>query len=102
MSGGALDYAFSKINMIANDLERCCVAPEHRALVKHLHKLGDVLYTVEWVISGDKSPGEDIEQIRKLLSDRELTQHHISDLQDKIEESKNWIKTLEDLSKSQQ
>lgn len=93
MSGGALNYAEYKFRDVAEQLIRSDVA-EYRALAKHIFRLSEVIHEVEWVMSGDSSPGKDIKMIIDLLGNAKMTQVKIDELRSAISEAEGWIKIL--------
>ena len=93
MSGGALDYADYRFREVAERLMRSDV-PEYRALAKHIWQLSEVIHEVEWVLSGDSSPGKDIKMIIDLLGNAKMTQVKIDELRSAISEAEGWIKIL--------
>jgi hypothetical protein len=73
MSGGSLDYIYSKV-------EDCATSIKYRvphdyllqALAKHLFELADVLHDVEWDFSGDSTLSEEErEKIRVSIGGKE-------------------------------
>lgn len=70
MSGGAYDYIGYQIQDFANDLKLRPVGsayPERQAFIQLLERVAAAAYAIEWVDSGDLSPGEEIEDIRAAL-----------------------------------
>ena len=65
MSGGSMNYLYSKLEYEANFRED---TPERRAFAKHLKLVAKALHDIEWVESGDYGPGDDAEAIRACLS----------------------------------
>lgn len=65
MSGGSMDYLYSKLEYDANFRED---TPERRAFAKHLRLVAKALHDIEWVDSGDYGPGDDTDAIRACLS----------------------------------
>lgn len=68
MSGGSLDYAYTKVNDIADTLTRKACSPLHRAFIKHLLLVSDALHDLEWVLSDDYAPGDEVAAIEKVVS----------------------------------
>lgn len=56
MSGGELDYLYSKVENAADAIE--ANTPERRAFVKHLYAVSAALKAIEWNMSGDGDPDE--------------------------------------------
>jgi len=67
MSGGSLEYAYSKIEYIAHDVESQARTPLHKAFASHLRDVATALHYLEWVLSGDYGPGDEVESIRKVV-----------------------------------
>lgn len=73
MSGGSYDYAFSKINAFANEVERRAREPETQgrnlrlAFARHLRKVADAAYQLEWADSGDTSWPDPIPFLRAIV-----------------------------------
>lgn len=66
MSGGSMNYLYSRIECDANfELN----TPERRAFKKHLEKVIKALHDIEWVDSCDYGPGDDSKAIRACLGD---------------------------------
>lgn len=68
MSGGAYDYASLPVTRMAESLRGKDTDPLRRAFAEHLVKVGNAMYKVEWVDSGDCSPGDEHDAIRACLS----------------------------------
>lgn len=65
MSGGAYDYAYGRIENLAADIRG--QSPLRRAFRTHLLKVAKACHDIEWVDSGDKSPGDEDEAICECL-----------------------------------
>ena len=68
MSGGALDYAQYKLDEIARQILQRASTPLERALAAHIDKVGKAVHALEWVWSGDTSPGSEEAAIRAVVS----------------------------------
>lgn len=66
MSGGSMNYLYSKIEYEANFATN---TPERRAFYAHLRKVAKALHDIEWVDSSDYGPGDENEAIRACLGD---------------------------------
>lgn len=77
MSGGSLDYAYDKMNDIANQVKRRAETPLHRAFAKHLEKVATALRDLEWVLSCDYS-GE-VDAIKACLPKDAILNHCIEE-----------------------
>lgn len=68
MSGGALDYICYRVGTAAEDIAARADTPLHRAFAEHLRQVATALHDLEWVWSGDSSPGDEIEAIKAIVS----------------------------------
>ena len=59
-----MNYLYSKLEY---DATFRTDTPERLAFKRHLAKVAKALYDIEWVDSGDKSPGAELESIRACL-----------------------------------
>lgn len=64
MSGGSMDYLYSKID----DVEFRCDTALRRAFRIHLKNVSKALHDIEWVDSCDYGPGDENEAIRVCLA----------------------------------
>lgn len=72
MSGGSLDYVYSKIEDVAESVRvRADGNPLYLAFADHLKLVAVALHDIEWVTSGDSSQGDDTEAIERVLGDKE-------------------------------
>lgn len=92
MSGGALDYAYLRVQDIAVEINKKSRCLEHRALANHLLRISDVLRDVEWVMSGDSGEGDDVQAIRNLLSPAEILGTARSDAIQALKDLKSAIR----------
>jgi hypothetical protein len=69
MSGGSWDYAYFKVEEIAERLERSN-QPLRRNLGAHLRKVALALRDIEWVDSGDLGEGKEQAAILEVLGGR--------------------------------
>lgn len=68
MSGGSLDYAYSKVNYIADEVERQAKTSLQKAFVKHLRDVSEALHDLEWVWSGDYGEGDEVKALKKVVN----------------------------------
>lgn len=66
MSGGSMNYLYSKLEYDANFTE---YTPERKAFAKHLKLVAQALHDIEWVDSGDYGKGRESDAIRACLSE---------------------------------
>lgn len=71
MSGGSLDYAYSKIEDLAAAVNARAQNALHRAFAYHLAKVAKAAQELEWVLSDDSSPGDEADAIRAVVSPQE-------------------------------
>ena len=64
MSGGSMDYLYSKVADAIFD----CSTPEREAFRVHLVRVAEALHAIEWVDSGDCEPGDENKAIIACLS----------------------------------
>jgi hypothetical protein len=67
MSGGSLDYASSRIEDLASAVRGRATTPLHRAFATHLDKVALAAHDLEWMLSGDTSPGDEVAAIEACL-----------------------------------
>ncbi len=68
MRGGALDYAFCKVDHIIKNIRDRSEDTLHKAFADHLEKVSKALHDLEWVWSGDISEGREEQAIRAVIS----------------------------------
>jgi hypothetical protein len=74
MSGGSMNYLYSKIDMDANFDTN---TPERKAFAKHLKLVSNALHDIEWVDSSDYGEGDENEAIRKCLGNNAILESAI-------------------------
>jgi len=67
MSGGALDYAYSKVEEAADRILTNNPNKLHKEFAEHLKLVAKALHDLEWEYSSDYSPGDANEAILNLL-----------------------------------
>ena len=73
MSGGSYDYAYAKINDLADQIESSGSRnPLRLAFAKHLRLCAEAAHDIEWVDSCDYGKGQEVEAIRKVVSPNEV------------------------------
>lgn len=90
MSGGSWDYLTFKMDEAASNL-KLEKDPLRRAFGKKMELFAKAMYDIEWVDSGDKSPGDELPAIKKALG----AEHKTLALKELIEEAQVLIKELE-------
>lgn len=68
MSGGSLDYVYSKVEDAAHSVIARATTPLHRAFGAHLLKVSEALHDLEWVLSCDYGPGDEVAAIKAVVS----------------------------------
>lgn len=94
MSGGALDYFYGRVRDTAETLQRHSVTPAYTALYKHLYALSEVLYEVEWVLSGDRLSGKDEKMIEELLGESKILSSIEEELTKKIKDAEEYLSKI--------
>jgi len=86
MSGGSYDYAYGRIDELADQIN--ATTPLRKAFKKHLHQVAQACHDIEWVDSGDCGQGDEDEAICACLG----TQKHALVLSEVLLEAKR-VKT---------
>ncbi len=71
MSGGSYDYAYGRVRDLADAIDANARGPHmalRKAFAEHMRKVADAAWAIEWVDSGDKATGDEVEPIRAVLS----------------------------------
>ena len=68
MSGGSLDYVYSRVQEAAGSVRSMARSPKHRAFADHLVKVAKALHDFEWAASGDSSFEDAEEAIDAVVS----------------------------------
>lgn len=68
MSGGSLDYFYSRVTDIADTIDYRSSEPLHRSFSAHLRKVSTALHDLEWMLSCDTSPGDEKAAIMAVIS----------------------------------
>lgn len=90
MSGGSYNYVYRHIEGI----ELMHLTPERIAFQKHLNLVAAAMKAIEWVDSGDKSPGDESEAIRKCISSAAVTEALIEQAEAIIDQLRDEIKKV--------
>lgn len=90
MSGGALDYVYSRVEEAARTLRNSDDAV-HKAFAKHLFKVANALHEAEWVLSDDSGPGDDHEAILAVITPRDVLASMIDDAEQTQAQLQKWI-----------
>lgn len=94
MSGGSYDYAYYKVQDMAQSLANKTQTPLRRAFAKHLKLVAEAMHDIEWVDSGDCGPGDEEQAIRAVLGDKTRA----LELDILIEEAKELIEKLQKIT----
>jgi len=76
MSGGSMDYLYSKLEYATFQTD----TPLRRAFRKHLDKVAKALHDIEWVDSADYGPGDEEEAIRACLDSADIVNSAIEEV----------------------
>lgn len=90
MSGGSLDYVYSRVE----DAARILASSKdvvHQAFAKHLFKVAEALRAAEWVLSADYGPGDDHEAILAVITPRDVLSSLIDDAEQTQAQLQEWI-----------
>ena len=68
MSGGSLDYVYSKVENAIDEIQERARTDLEFAFISHLRKVSKALHDLEWFYSGDYSEEEAMASIKKVLS----------------------------------
>lgn len=93
MSGGIYDYAYWRIESLAEEIARNARTPERKALVTLLIKVARAAKAIEWVDSGDGA--DEFTAINEALGEN----HRELCLVELIDEAKTLIATLNEYTK---
>lgn len=72
MSGGSFNYLFRDIQEAADILSDVSEPAYRRAFSEHLRKVAEAMQDVEWVDSGDMSPGADEKSIMECITPQDV------------------------------
>jgi hypothetical protein len=89
MSGGSMNYLYSKIE---NDANFECNTPQRAAFRKHLVLVVQALKDIEWVDSGDCASGDENEAIMKCITKTEVLASCVEEAKKTLNELKQAIK----------
>ena len=78
MSGGSLDYAYLKVDSIADTVRERARTPLHLAFSAHLSKVSDALHALEWMFSCDIAPGDEVDAIMEVVSHADMLEEVIN------------------------
>lgn len=79
MSGGALNYVYSRVSDAAFDVSAKSQTPLHRAFAAHLLRVSHALHDLEWVLSDDSAPGSEVAAIEACLGQHALLEQLIKE-----------------------
>lgn len=99
MSGGSLDYAYQKVDMIADAIIKETKNPLHVALAKHLKKVSTALHDLEWVLDDDYGSGDEDKAIRAVLHPPAVIEHLKEEAELLIKNLEQALKDVERLTK---
>lgn len=77
MSGGALDYLYSRVEDAALTIMSRSKTKEQLAFARHLMFVAEALHDVEWAMSGDMDDGDDTTAIMKVITPDAVLQSEI-------------------------
>lgn len=74
MSGGSMDYLYSRVEDAANIIGG---TPERKAFARHLYRVAEALHDIEWVDSCDYGPGDENAAIMACVSGSDVLESAI-------------------------
>ncbi len=94
MSGGSWEYICYKVQDAADRL--CRSNDSHRkAFGNHLRLVGEALHSIEWVDSGDYSPGDEIKDIMACIKHQDVLNSSVDDAKEMIQRLQKIIDEIE-------
>lgn len=94
MSGGSLDYLYQRLDDLAEAVDRNATKALHRAFAQHLRKCAKAAKDLEWMLSGDTSPGDEDKSILAVVSRQELVETAIQLIRTAIKDAREVEKRL--------
>ncbi len=94
MSGGSLDYGYQRLEELAIAVERDATKPLHRTFAQHLRKCAVAAKDLQWMLSGDTSPGDEDKSILAVVSQQELVENAIQQIRTAIKDAREVEKRL--------
>jgi hypothetical protein len=91
MSGGSLDYVYSRVEEAARTLMATAQDEVHRAFAKHLFEVSNALYCAEYVLSGDSKQGSDHKAILRVITPAAVLASLIDDAEQMQTQLQEWI-----------
>jgi len=91
MSGGSLNYAYSRVEDTANEVAMRAETNLHKAFAVHLRKVAKALHDLEWVLSSDYARGDEIESIRAVVSPAQEVETAKEEARKLIEELQEFV-----------
>lgn len=92
MSGGSMNYLAHRIE---SDMTFYVNTPERNAFYEHMQKIIKALHDIEWVDSGDMSPGDENKAIMECISESDVIMTMILQAKKVSEELQAKIDILE-------
>ena len=86
MSGGSMDYLYSRIEEAHFALD----TPERKAFKAHLKKVAKACKAIEWVDSGDSSEGSETSAILECIDHQDVLDQLIIEAKTTIKELERW------------
>lgn len=94
MSGGSYDYAYHRVEALADEINDRTADPKRLAFAGLLYECAKAARDIEWVDSGDKAPGDEHEAIEAALnvSGADLAVQALGDQVDELERRVNEVR----------
>ena len=94
MSGGSLDYVYSRVQDAASSVRGQAKTALHLAFADHLDKVAGALHDLEWVWSFDSAEGDEVAAIEKIVSPQAVCESEIGRLEAAIASAQGTLESL--------
>ncbi len=95
MSGGSLDYVYFRVQDAAVSIRSQSNEPHLRAFAQHLDLVAKALKDVEWVLSGDNSPGDERAAVMRVVSRADVLEQAASDIRAAVAAAEIVLKEIQ-------
>ena len=95
MSGGSLDYVYSKLDNAIYEMKKRATTNLEYAFIQHLQDTAKALHDLEWYYSGDYSEEQAMESIRKVISKEDELKIMVERAQNIRNELKELLEMIE-------
>ncbi len=95
MSGGSLDYVYIRVQDAAVSIRNQTSAPHLRAFASHLELVAKALHSVEWMLSCDTSPGDEMADVMRVISRVEVLEQAANDIREAVAAAEIVLKEIQ-------